>query len=84
MITVVEFRAKQATGIGICPLINYTPIIFSSKLIWTDWKTPLQIIKCFKNENNQKVSLIRVLLQILYSSMKKKIRQIRLIFDTEK
>jgi hypothetical protein len=30
-----------------------------------------QKIECFKNENNQKVSLINVLLLTLYSSMKK-------------
>ena len=44
---------------------------------WT-W---FQKIEGFKNENNQKVSLIEVLLLILYFSMKKKFRQIRLIFD---
>ena len=47
---------------------NYTPIIFSSKLIWVDWSTPkLGVIS-----ENQKVSLIKVLLLVLYSSMKKK------------
>jgi hypothetical protein len=33
--------AKQATGPGvdICSLIDQTPIIFSSELIWIDWST---------------------------------------------
>jgi len=39
MITVVEFRAKQATGSRHMPTDNHTPIIFSSKLIWIDWST---------------------------------------------
>ena len=39
--------------------------------------------KYFKNNFNQKMSLIKAALPILHSSMKKKIRQIRLIFDIE-
>ena len=38
---------------------------------------------CFKNDFKQKVSLMKVVLLISYSSMKKKFGMIRMIFDTE-
>ena len=42
------------------------------------------LIKYFKNDSKQKVSLIKVSLLILYSSIEKKFGRIRLIFDIEK
>ena len=31
---------NKLQGVGICPLINHLPIIFSPKLIWIDWSSP--------------------------------------------
>ena len=81
MITVVEFRAKQATGSKYMPTGKLYANYFFIKIYlgWLElaknW-TQFQKIECPKKENNQNVLLIKVLL----SSKKKKIRQIRLIF----
>ena len=78
MITVVEFRTKQATGSRYMPTDKFYNNYFFIK-IDLDW---LELVKnwarfqkkeCFKNENNQIVLLIKVLLLIWYSSMKKKL-----------
>ena len=42
------------------------------------------VIKYIKNYSYQNMSIIKVVLLFLYSSMKKKIRKIRLIFDMQK
>ena len=61
MITVVEFRAKQATGSRYMPTDKLYANYFFIK-IYLDWSehaknwARFQKTECFKNENNQKVS----------------------------
>ena len=45
---------------------------------------PLLVIKFIKKYSYQNMSMIKCVLLSLYSSMKKKSRKIRLIFDVEK
>jgi hypothetical protein len=45
---------------------------------------PFLVTKYIKNHSYQNMSIIKVVLLFSYSSMKKKIRKIRLIFDIEK
>ena len=88
MITGVEFWVKKATWSRYMATdkLYANHFFIEIDLDWLElaknWAW-FQKIEYFKNENNHKVSLIKVLLLILYSSMKK-IRQIRLIFDIEK
>ena len=78
MITVVEFRAKQPTGSRYMPTdklyANYFFIKINLDLLKhaKNW-AQFQKTECFKNENNQQVSLIKVIFLISNSSMKKKI-----------
>ena len=66
---------NKLQGLGICHLINYTPIIFSPKLIRIDWSSP-KLWNDFRNQSvskmKMKVLLIKVLLLISYSLIKKK------------
>ena len=82
MITVVEFRPKQATGSRYMPTNYFFIEIDLGWLELTKNWVWFQKIECFQNENNQKVSLIKNLLLILYSLMKKN-RQNLADFDFE-
>jgi hypothetical protein len=73
--------SNKLQGVGIYPLINYFFIkIDFDWLKHNKYWARFQKTECFKIENDQKGSLIKVLLLTLYSSMKKIFRWIWLIF----
>ena len=49
---------NKLQGVGICQLINYTPIIFSSKLIWIDLNSP-KIGRHFRKCSASKLKIIK-------------------------
>ena len=88
MITVVEFRAKEATKSRYMPTdelyVNY--FLIKTDLDWLEltknWAR-FQKIESFKNEDNQKVLLIKVIFSNFIFFNEKKIGQIWLIFELE-
>ena len=63
--------------VDICSLMNYTPIIFSSDLIWIDWSTWKMANFCFSNSfSMSKISLVCL---IFFSSQNIKLGEIFLL-----